>query len=222
MDRARWRLLAIVAIAVVAVTGTATARLLDPDGVAAAPTGTAPTGTGVPPVIAPGRPGGSAAVRAPGEVVVDPQRYTAADAWYVRMMIPHHRQALQMATLAPDRAADPRIAAFAERVKAGQEVEIGRLRAWLDERRLTAGEDHDHLGMPGMQTQEAMRALADARGVAFDRLFTQMMTTHHRGAIEMSTDVLRTGTDGTVAELATSIAAEQAAEIDRMRDLLAG
>ncbi|MDG4831259.1 DUF305 domain-containing protein [Solwaraspora sp. WMMD1047] len=210
----------VVAAAGVALSGTNADEASDP-GTGAGGTPLAPATSEVgPPVIVPGRPGESAAVSTDGrpvEPVHNPQEVT-----FVRMMIPHHTQALRMAAMAPDRAGDPRIRALAERVRVSQLPEIQRMRGWLAENRLppdAPGGGHDHRDMPGMQSDAALRALAQARGADFDRLFVEMMTDHHQGAIEMATGVLRVGVDVTVRQLATSIATEQGAEIGRMRDL---
>ncbi|MEU4665221.1 DUF305 domain-containing protein [Micromonospora chalcea] len=178
--------------------------------------------TSAPPLLVPGRPGESAATRAPDQVrAASTPRFNSLDIWYVRMMIPHHEQALEMATLAPDRAADPRIRAVAERIRAAQGPEVGLLRAWLSTRDLPADvPGHDHGSMRGMQSAEAMRQLADAKGAAFDRMFVRMMTDHHQGAIVMSTDLLKVGADQAMQEFATGVAVEQSAEITRMRALL--
>ncbi|MEU8315495.1 MULTISPECIES: DUF305 domain-containing protein [unclassified Micromonospora] len=175
-----------------------------------------------PPVVVPGRPGEPAATR-PAEQVrgATTPRWNSLDVWYVRMMIPHHQQALEMAALAPERAADARIRAVAMRIRAAQGPEVGLLRAWLSERDLPADvPGHDHGSMRGMQSAEAMRRLGDARGAAFDRLFVRMMSDHHRGAIVMSTDLLKVGVDQPMQEFATAVAVEQSAEITRMRALL--
>lgn len=190
------------------------------------PTAAGPSATGTvtaPPVLVPGRPGEPAATRAAGQVRDAAQpRFNGLDVWYVRMMIPHHEQALAMAKLAPDRAADPRIRAVADRIRAAQGPEVGVLRAWLSTRNLPADvAGHDHTTMRGMQSAEAMRQLADARGAAFDRLFVRMMTAHHEGAVVMSSDLLKVGVDETMQEFATGVAVEQSAEISRMRALVA-
>ena len=65
-----------------------------------------------------------------------------------------------------------------------------------------------------------MERLAEARGATFDRLFLELMIQHHQGAIEMVDAVVREGADLQVNELATGIAADQTAEVDRMRQLL--
>jgi uncharacterized protein (DUF305 family) len=175
------------------------------------------------PVIVPGRPGESAAVVPPERVKApDGSVYGPLDAAFVRMMIPHHVQAVEMAGLAPGRTGNAGILAIAGRIRAAQVPEIARLRAWLQARGLQedAGDGHDHGGMPGMQRPEAMRALAAAQDDAFDRMFVAMMSEHHRGAVEMATQALTVVLDGQVEEMATAIAAEQTVEIARMRDVM--
>ncbi|PSK63273.1 hypothetical protein B0E53_04799 [Micromonospora sp. MH33] len=196
----------------------------DPAAAPASPsaTGSAPP-VDAPPVVVPGRPGEPAATRAAQEVRdAAPPRYNGLDVWYVRMMIPHHQQAVEMAALAPDRAADARVRAVAERIRAAQGPEIGVLRGWLDTRGLDAEvPGHDHGAMRGMQSAEAMRQLAAARGAEFDRLFVRMMTAHHEGAVVMSTDLLKVGADQALQEFANGVASEQSAEIARLRELIA-
>lgn len=179
------------------------------------------TEAGPPPIIVPGRPGEPAATVPAGQVgpLPSPSANTM-DTWFVRMMIPHHEQALAMAELALRRSDNVPLRAFAERVKAGQATEVRQLRSWLDVRGLPSDTgSHDHTGMPGMQSPEAMARLAAARGAPFDRLFVEMMTAHHQGAITMAAHLLRAGTDPRMQELATDIATEQAIEIDRLRSL---
>ncbi|MFC3502256.1 DUF305 domain-containing protein [Micromonospora krabiensis] len=230
MTSRRVRTLAIVTLAVVLPLGVVAVVRAGDDGggtarPVAAPTASA-TASPVPTdatVIMPGRPGESATSRAAGEITdtgAVPHNYM--DVWFVRMMIPHHAQALQMAELAPDRAADPDIRAIAARIRASQGPEMGFMRGWLQNRNLPAEvEGHDHGTMRGMQTPEALARLAAARGADFDRLFVQMMTAHHQGAIELATDLLTVGADQTLNEFANSVATEQTVEIGRMHELLA-
>lgn len=219
-------LIAVTAAALMLVAlGLALRSRDDPAPTAARPVAAAsPSSTvDVPPVIVPGRPGESAVAR-PAQEVRDaaPPRYNSLDVWFVRMMIPHHQQALEMAALAPERAADPRIRAVADRIRAAQGPEIGLMRGWLAARDLPAEvPGHDHGTMRGMQSPEAMRRLAAARGADFDQLFVQMMTEHHQGAVAMATDLLKVGADLTMSEFANSVATEQGVEITRMRELLA-
>ncbi|SDZ45486.1 Uncharacterized conserved protein, DUF305 family [Micromonospora pattaloongensis] len=227
MNSSHRRILVIGAVAAAVLAGGAGAYALTSTSSrpATAPTVEAsPTPTSTAPVILPGRPGETATVKRGDEVApAASPRYNTLDVWYLRMMIPHHTQALQMAALAPDRAADPKVLAVAERIKASQAPEILQMRAWLDARGLTLDDPkggHDHGTMRGMQSPERMKELAAAKGAAFDRLFIAMMTEHHEGAIEMSTNVLKVGWDITIQELANSVATEQAVEIGRMGALL--
>lgn len=180
------------------------------------------------PVLRPGAPGDPAASD-PAAVERDP--WTDGDAAFMQMMIPHHGQALVMSDLAPDRASSPEVLRLAERIRAAQGPEIIAMASWLDGRDLPvpkAAEDashwdhaaHGHDGMTGMLTPEELDELAAAEGAAFDRLYLEGMIRHHQGAIDMSTDVARSGTDRQVAELSTDIISGQQAEIDIMRGLL--
>ncbi|MFJ6194527.1 DUF305 domain-containing protein [Micromonospora sp. NPDC092111] len=223
MTGRRGRILLVGTVAVVALLALGLAVRPDGRPVPAASDGTAtPTPPAdAPKVIVPGRPGESATAR-PAQQVRDagPPRYNTPDVWFVRMMIPHHQQALELAALAPDRAASSQVKAIAARIRGAQGPEIGLLRGWLDTRGLPAEvPGHDHTGMRGMQSPEAIRRLADARGAAFDRLFVAMMTAHHEGAVAMATELLSAGADQQLNEFANAVATEQAVEIARLREL---
>ena len=74
--------------------------------------------------------------------------------------------------------------------------------------------------MHGMMTQDDYRALESAVGVAFERMWLEMMIEHHQGAVQMSEVVLADGKHPVVRELATAIASVQRDEISRMTALL--
>jgi uncharacterized protein (DUF305 family) len=230
MTASRRRLLAVATVSLVvllAVVATRWPARREPATGRAATGPSTAAGTAAPAgprVVVPGRPGESADVRRADAVAVPGvPPYNTLDVEFVRMMIPHHSQALQMAELAPGRAGDVRIRALAERIRAGQAPEILRMRGWLQARHLDPDARRDgHGTMRGMQTPEAIRALSEARGAAFDMKFVEMMIQHHQGAVDMSTDLLKVGRDEAVAEIANAVAAEQTVEIGRMRDLLTG
>jgi uncharacterized protein (DUF305 family) len=74
--------------------------------------------------------------------------------------------------------------------------------------------------MRGMQSPAAMESLARADGDGFDRMFVDLMSGHHQGGIDMSTELLKAGNDVEVENLATDIAPEQSIEITRMREVV--
>jgi uncharacterized protein (DUF305 family) len=65
-----------------------------------------------------------------------------------------------------------------------------------------------------------MKDLMATSGRNFDRMLLEMMIRHHQGAIQMSTDQQRDGQHPEATKLAQTIAADQAAEVTQMQDLL--
>ena len=139
-------------------------------------------------------------------------------------MVDHHAQALVMAGWAVDsvHGASPGIRTLSDRIIVSQKDEIATVERWLAERGAPHIQ-HDML-MPGMLTPEQLAELNRARGSEFDRLFLKRMIQHHQGALTMVDELLRTpgaAQDGLVSQFAADVYADQSAEIDRMRRLLA-
>ena len=79
--------------------------------------------------------------------------------------------------------------------------------------------------MPGMLSPARMAALAAASGPAFDRLFLEGMIRHHQGALDMVEALLddpEAGEDPMLSDFASSVTADQSAEILRMQTILSG
>ena len=179
-----------------------------------------------PPIIVPQGPGEQARTMAPEEFGTD--RWVApseADLKYVARMIVHHKQALDMTALAPERAQHETVRGLASRIHDTQGPEIAAMEQWQRQYAENApahghgGElpEVDHGSMPGMATDEQMAALAAARGADFDRLFLQLMIAHHEGAVQMAVEVLSSGIDVRVEEMANDVSASQTDEINRMK-----
>lgn len=207
--------------------------LLTATALAAAPA-CAPTSTGQ----------GAAAVPAAPQNTSAAPAHTDADVEFVRHMIMHHAQALDMAALVSDRAENDVIRLLAERIEVSQRDEIAMMEQWLRNRGAQAGMDHpaghagsgEHAGMharhhpagggtmmPGMMTPEEMANLAAATGMAFDRLFLESMIRHHEGALVMVAELFSTpgaGQEPEIYQLASEIDSDQRMEIERMRRLL--
>ncbi|MDV9190651.1 DUF305 domain-containing protein [Streptomyces sp. SR27] len=173
-------------------------------------------------VVAPGKPGEPARRISPEEAarLLPDESPNGADFRYAQMMIVHHRQALTMTALAPDRAGSPQVKKVAERIAAAQKPEIGAMEGWLKTNggpREQTG--HDHHSMPGMATEAQLKELGAAKGKAFDTLFLKLMITHHEGAVTMAAEVLTEGNNVLVEEMANDVIAQQTSEINRMRSL---
>lgn len=146
------------------------------------------------------------------------------DVMFAQMMIPHHRQALEMSKLAESRASDPRVLRLARRIAAAQAPEIQTMSGWLTAwgKPVPGGSSAPagHHDMPGMMSPEEMNRLEGLSGRAFDRAFLSMMIRHHEGAVTMARDELRGGVYEPARRLAASIVSSQSAEIAEMKRLL--
>ena len=148
------------------------------------------------------------------------------------MMIPHHREGVEMAELAADRAHNPKVKARAEQISAAQEPEITQLTcfltAWGAEvpaADAMSGMDHGGMSgmpsMPGAMTPEQMEQLRTATGAGFDQMFLTMVIEHHRGAVAMTQREAEQGSNTDAQQPAEKIVADQNAEISRMQQLQA-
>ncbi|MFD8642600.1 DUF305 domain-containing protein [Streptomyces zaomyceticus] len=212
----RQRAVVTVALSAVAVLALAACESGPDKG---APEAGASTGTTV---VAPGKPGEPARRISPEEAarLLPDESPNSADFTYAQMMIVHHRQALTMTALAPQRAGSAKVKKVAERIAAAQQPEIGAMEGWLKNNggpREQAG--HDHHSMPGMATEAQLKELGNAKGKAFDELFLKLMITHHEGAVTMAAEVLGNGNNVLVEEMANDVITQQTAEIGRMRSL---
>jgi len=184
------------------------------------------------PIIQPGPPGDpSNELSAEEAIKIANTSYSPADAQFMRDMIPHHHQALQMAALVADRTNRPELIDVAGRINASQGDEIGFMQQWLRERgeRVPDPTAHDamhtHHTMAGMATPEQMAELAASEGTAFDRLFLTLMITHHDGAVKMVEELLEqpgSAYDPVLFEFTNDITNDQTTEIERMNAVLVG
>ena len=161
--------------------------------------------------------------------------YTAGDVSFMSGMIHHHAQAIVMAKMAPTHGASPAVRTLCDRIINAQQDEITAMQRWLRDRSQTVpeatagamkmvmnGMEHDML-MPGMLSEAQMKALDDARGAAFDRLFLSGMIQHHKGAVSMVSDLFNTygaAQDELTFKFASDVQVDQTTEINRMERML--
>jgi uncharacterized protein (DUF305 family) len=188
-------------------------------------TGHAPAG---PQVVQPGAPGQPGRVVSPTPPAAP--KYAEADVKFMQGMIGHHAQALEMTALLPSRTATDAMKLLAKRIEVSQTDEIRMMQRWLESRGLEAPSVHAHHApgatlMPGMLTADEMSRLAAATGVAFDRLFLELMIKHHEGALVMVKTLLAqpgAAQDSDIFAFVSDVEADQSIEIERMRAMLAG
>ena len=208
----------------------------------------APAAAQSPPIFNPGAPGAPSRIVSPAEAVaLSRTTFTPGDVQFMQHMVVHHGQAVEMVELLREKGTDPKVKLIGERIALSQEAEIELMRNWLADRGQAqtmtdmhaghaghAGMNHAaHAGhamaasdtpiMPGMLSPAQMQTLAAANGTEFDRLFLQGMIQHHQGALDMVDDLLAqpdAAQDPMLSDFASSVVADQSAEILRMQSLL--
>ncbi|WP_051869613.1 DUF305 domain-containing protein, partial [Streptomyces resistomycificus] len=183
-----------------------------------------------------GHAGGHPSASSPTRSAASTGAHNAQDVSFAQGMIPHHRQALEMAALAAGRASSPEVKDLAARIEKAQDPEIRTMSGWLT----SWGEDvpassdgsaesmpgMDHSGrsgahkMPGMMDGSDMEKLEKASGGDFDTLFLTMMIEHHEGAVDMAGTEKDKGRYGPATSMADDIVTAQTAEITEMNKLL--
>ncbi|GAA2493139.1 DUF305 domain-containing protein [Streptomyces gobitricini] len=155
--------------------------------------------------------------------------HNAADVAFAQGMIPHHRQAVDMADMAEGRAAAKEVKDLAAAIKKAQDPEIRTLTGWLTSwgEQVPAEGAADHSGhsghgdaMSGMMTDQEMEQLEKSSGKAFDTAFLTLMIKHHQGAVTMAKTEQTQGSHPPARAMAGEIIASQSAEIAEMRELL--
>ncbi len=175
---------------------------------------------------------GSAAKASPtasAEATADATAHNDQDVSFAQGMIPHHRQAVEMAGMAASQASSAQVKDLASRIEKAQDPEIETMSGWLKawgedvpaDMSGMPGMDHSgHDGMSGMMDQKDMDKLADASGKDFDTMFLTMMVEHHEGAVKMATTEKEKGRYAPATKLADDIITAQKAEIEEMNKLL--
>jgi len=151
--------------------------------------------------------------------------YTKADIEFMQGMIAHHAQAIVMSRMAEANGANPHVLKLSRKIDQSQVPEIIIMQHWLIRYGQFAPDTdswHD-MRMDGMLTDDELKEMSEAKGVAFDRLFLTGMIKHHAGALKMVDDLFRS--PGAAQEVdanvfANDVVTAQTAEIGIMRRLL--
>jgi uncharacterized protein (DUF305 family) len=151
--------------------------------------------------------------------------YTKADVEFMQGMIAHHAQAIVMSRMAEANGANPKVLQLSRKIDQSQVPEIFIMQGWLRRYGQVAPDTsswHD-MRMDGMLSDDELKAMSDAKGVAFDRLFLTGMIKHHAGALKMVDDLFKSpgaGQEVDASVFANDVVTAQTAEIGIMRRLL--
>ena len=194
------------------------------------------------PIIQPGAPGNPSKVLGPEDATnISNTSYIKADVEFLKGMIVHHKQAILMSNMAAERTNNKTIIDLAKRIDASQEDEINFMESWLKQRNEFSDNTHNnhhmhgshhminshemHLDMAGMATPKQLNDLSNSKSTDFDRLFLQLMITHHDGALEMVEELKKypgNTYDPILNEFVSDLVNDQGVEIERMNGILVG
>lgn len=161
----------------------------------------------------------------PEIVIPEGAVYTKADVQFMQGMIAHHAQAIVMSRMAETNGANPQVLKLSRKIDQSQVPEIIIMQAWLRRHGQFAPDTsswHD-MRMDGMLSDDELKAMSAANGVAFDRLFLNGMIKHHAGALKMVDDLFKSPGAGQEVDanvFANDVVTAQTAEIGIMRRLL--
>jgi len=158
-----------------------------------------------------GGPGGSATPGIPMGPMGGGMAMTVASEFdYLVQMIPHHVEAIQVATVLQARSPRTEMREFAATIIATQSAEVRQMQAWLAE------------WYPGRETgvtyRPMMRDISGLTGDVVDRTFLEDMIPHHMMAVMMSQQLINRGlaVHREVNPFAATIRDTQQAEIRMM------
>jgi uncharacterized protein (DUF305 family) len=169
-------------------------------------------------------------VATPADGAVPGTGQDSFDADFIRMMVPHHEGALDMARIAQERSQRPEIQQMANDILATQQQEIDQMRTWLMdwygrddippmsqmpmlEGMPDMGHGHGSAPMDMQAEVDALRAAPEP----FDLAFINAMIEHHQSAIDAAQAAQSRAQREEIRQLAEAVIAAQQAEIDQMR-----
>jgi uncharacterized protein (DUF305 family) len=155
-----------------------------------------------------------------------PAGFNADDVAFATNMIPHHKQAVDLSALVPDRSTNAELIALAQQISAAQQPEINVMKVFLVQWNENPDTNSGHAGhgntMQGMVDAATMTKLQSLNGAEFDKLWLESMIGHHQGAIEMAKAEIANGDNVDAKSLAKNVVTTQEAEIGQMKQMLGG
>jgi uncharacterized protein (DUF305 family) len=154
-----------------------------------------------------------------------PSRLNSTDVMFLQMILPHHRQGVELAGLGHTKGGRAELVQLAAAIEATQEDEAEVMAGILEESgapaTAPAGEDAHaaHGGLPGTSEQQ-VAALRAATGTEFERRFLNTMMAHQGDAIQLAKMEVAGGADRRLVDLARRIEQSRTAQVAQMRRLL--
>ena len=140
------------------------------------------------------------------------------DADYARMMVEHHKGAVEMAKLQLNEGKNTELKAFSEKVMAeqGREIDLMLKHTGKTVQSPNSAEFEKALNA----SMSAMMGNGTENYNDIDKDFAAQMIPHHQSAVEMAQAYLKFGNDPELVKLSTDIVENQTQEIILLKDWL--
>lgn len=152
-----------------------------------------------------------------------PAGVSPSDVMFAQMMIPHHKQAVQMSDILLGKpGVRPDLVELANQIKGAQQPEIDQMTGWLNDWGQPLEMGHSMGGMEdGMLSPEKLDELKQADTPTAQKLYVEGMIAHHRGAVQMAENARRGSKNAAVQKLCDDVIRTQNEEIKTMQGMQA-
>ncbi|MFI6392482.1 DUF305 domain-containing protein [Nonomuraea sp. NPDC050547] len=143
------------------------------------------------------------------------------DVMFLQMMIPHHRQGIEIVKQARAKPVPEQLKVMAMAIESTQGDEVKKMMEWLrswDQPTVAPSSAHDHHG--GMPETDREKIERLARSKNFQPDFLNLLIAHQDDAIQMAKIETMNGINPDVKQWADQISKSRKAQIDQMMTLL--
>jgi len=138
--------------------------------------------------------------------------FNGADVAFVRALVPHHRQGVEIAKLGAERATRPEARVLAAAIVATQQDEATRLEGWLATWKQPPA--------PTAAPVELIGTLRTAASADFDKAFLNALIAHQNEAVTLARTEAGAGANRDALAFARQVDESRTAEVEEMRSYL--
>lgn len=139
---------------------------------------------------------------------------------YAKMMIEHHKGAVDMARVAIAKGSDAEIRTFSEKVISVQNSEISMMESVISKSSGAKSPQSDNFQKALSVSMSAMMDHSTPVYHNIDKDFAAQMIPHHQSAVDMAKAYIEYGKDATLIKLSQGIISSQSEEIKWLRNWL--
>lgn len=169
--------------------------------------------------------GGATSVPLPPSTVSPTTEFNPNDVMFLQMMIPHHRQGIELVRLADGREVRGELKDLAAAIEVTQLAEVDSMTGWLADWKQPPTADvnpeaHAHHGGLHATSDELIADVGSASDEDFERTFINVLLGHQHNAVELAKTETAGGINPQSKDLATRITQSRTAQVAQLLKLL--